>query len=277
MKSKLIKTRFGDIEYTAVGKGIPVLFLHGGHSNCYETLSHKGFNTNKFHLITPSRPGYGKTPLKGNHSPRQAAALIVELLDYLLLDKVVVYGISAGGPTAIEVAGTYGDRVEKLILVSAVSKKWLDKQDSVYKTAKKIFHPKIEKITWGMVRIFSKISPGLIAKSFYPEFSKNPVQKLKKDDVQELVSTIKLFHSKKGFLNDINQEVTEEPFAGIRCPTLIIHSKNDNSVPLEHALYANALIPHSQLEILENDWGHLFWIGSDSEKSIKKTIDFIES
>lgn len=272
-----MNTRFGEVEYTSVGKGIPILVLHGGHSNCNETLSHKGFDLNKFHLVTPSRPGYGKTPLNDNFSPGQAAGLIMELLDHLLIDKVVVYGISAGGLTAIELAGSYRHRVSKLILASAVSKKWLDQQDPVYKKAKKIFHPKVEKLTWGMVRFFSNITPGLVARNFYPQFSKNPVQKLKKDDVQELVSTIKRYHSKEGFLNDLNQNISEDTFSGIICPTLIIHSENDNSVPVEHALHANMMIRNSQLELLRNEWGHLIWIGSDSEKSVKKTIDFIEA
>ena len=57
MEIKIIETDKGQIEYSIVGKGIPVLFLHGGHSNCRETLFHKGCNTNKYLLITPSRPG----------------------------------------------------------------------------------------------------------------------------------------------------------------------------------------------------------------------------
>ena len=75
--------------------------MHGGHSNCHETLCHKGFDLEKFQLITPSRPGYGKTPLTNNRTPKQAADLILELLKCLSVDNTIVYGISAGGLTAI--------------------------------------------------------------------------------------------------------------------------------------------------------------------------------
>ena len=54
MEIKIIDTDKGQVEYSIVGKEKPVLFLHGGHSNCKETLFHKGFDTNKFQLITPS-------------------------------------------------------------------------------------------------------------------------------------------------------------------------------------------------------------------------------
>ena len=146
MDNQIMNTKLGEIEYCTIGKGIPVLFVHGGHSNCNETLCHKGFDLENFQLITPSRPGYGKTPLSDNKNPRQTADLIMELLKGLSVDNIIVYGISAGGLTAIELAGNYPNKVSKLILASAVSKKWLDEQGKIYKTAKKMFNPKIEKI-----------------------------------------------------------------------------------------------------------------------------------
>ena len=57
---------------------------------------------------------------------------------------------------------------------------------------------------------------------------------------------------------------------------MIIHSENDNSVPVEHGRYAHSMINKSKLEIVHNEWGHLVWIGQDSEYSIKTIIDFIE-
>ena len=276
MSCKIINAKLRKIEYHSEGKGIPVLFLHGGHSNCHEILCQKGFDLEKFHLITPSRPGYGRTPLNNNKTPKQAADLNVELLNILSIDSVIVYGISAGGLTAIELAANYPDRIKKLILASAVSKRWLNEDGKIYKLAQIIFNPKMERFTWGIVRIVSKIFPYIIAKSFYTQFSKNPIHKLKREDIQELILSIKHYNSKMGFLNDINQTINDEIFKNIKCPTLIIHSKNDNSIPFEHALYSKKMIENSKLMELNNEWGHLFWIGTDSKKSIEKTIEFIE-
>ena len=58
-------------------------------------------------------------------------------------------------------------------------------------------------------------------------------------------------------------------------PCLSANSKNDNSIPFEHALHANKIIGNSKLVELNNEWGHLFWIGSDSNVSISKTMGFI--
>jgi pimeloyl-ACP methyl ester carboxylesterase len=276
MKIQILKTDKGQIEYSIVGKGTPVLFVHGGHSNCRETLFHKGFDTNKYQLITPSRPGYGKTPIDNNTTPAKTADLLVSLLNQLKIDKVVLYAISAGGLTSIVLASNYPERVEKLILASSVSKKWLDKNGEVYKTANKLFNPKTEKIVWGLVKLFSGIFPKMIANNFYPQFSKNKRHRLKRKDIKKLILTFRHYNSKSGFMSDIDHEIENDVILKIKCPTLIIHSKNDNSVSFEHAEYANKMIKNSELIGLNNEWGHLFWIGKDSDDSIDKIIDFIQ-
>ncbi len=275
MNSKVINTKLGEIEYSTIGNGKPVLFIHGGHTNCNQTLWHKGFDLKKFQLITPSRPGYSNTPLNNNKTPKQQADLIISLLDSLHIDKVILYSISAGGLTAIELAGNYPGRVEKLILASSISKEWLDKKGKLYKTAQRIFNPKVEGFVWGIIRFFSGLFPNLIAKNFYPQFTSNPPHKLIKEDVKELSLMFKNFRSGTGFINDIDQNIDHDVISNIECPTLIIHSKNDNSVPFEHALHSNKMIKNSKLVELNNEWGHLFWIGNDSNVSISKTIEFI--
>lgn len=276
MEIKIIHTDKGQVEYSIVGKGTPVLFLHGGHSNCREILFHKGFDTNKYQLITPSRPGYGNTPLGDNLTPKKTADLLVCLLNYLGIDKVILYAISAGGLSSIELAAMYPERVEKLILASAVTKKWLDEEGPVYKTAKRLFNPKTEKIVWGLIRFFSAIFPRIIANSFYPQFSKNNSRRLDKKDIKELLSTFKYYGSKTGFMSDIDHDIEQGRISEIQCPTLILHSRNDNSVSFDHAEYANKMIKGSTLIDLDNEWGHLFWIGKDSNEPMIKIIEFIE-
>jgi len=270
-----INTKLGKIEYSIEGKGKAVIFLHGGHSNSKEKLAHKGFDLTKFQLITPSRPGYGDTPLGDNKSPKQAANLITALLDELKIEQATIYGISAGGLTAIELTSNYPDRVEKLILASAVSKEWLDKKGKLYKTAKKLFQPNTAQFIWGMINFFSGLMPILIAKNFYSEFTTNPKHKLQNADVKELMAIFKNYKSGKGFINDIEQNINDGVITQIKCPTLIIHSKNDNSVSFEHALHSHKMIENSKLIALDNEWGHLIWIGKDAQDSIAKVIDFI--
>jgi len=274
MLNKIIKTSEGTVEYSSYGEGTPILFIHGGHVNCNFTLPYRGLDIHKYQLITPSRPGYGNTPLNNNRTPYQTAKLFIALLDSINIDKVIVYGISAGGWTALELAGNFSNRVSKLILGSAVTKDWLDKNSKTYVTAKKIFSPNIEWFTWGLIRLMCSISPNLIAKTFHPEFSIKK-DKLPENEISELVKHLKIFRSKKGFVNDIDQTVEVETLRKIVCPTLILHSKNDNSVPIDHAQHAKKEIENSKILLLDNLWGHMIWIGKDYELIQNDIINFI--
>ncbi|MGC9356103.1 MAG: alpha/beta fold hydrolase, partial [Mariniphaga sp.] len=177
---------------------------------------------------------------------------------------------------SIAFAARYPERVEKLILASAVSEEWLDKNGQVYKTAKRLFHPNTAGMVWRLIRFFSGLFPQMTARNFYTQFSKNKPHRLAREDINELLAAFKYYHSKSGFMCDIEHEIEPGVLAAIQCPTLIIHSKNDNSVPFEHAEYAKRMIKHSELLVLENEWGHLFWIGSDSIEPVRKTMEFIE-
>ncbi|WP_129677732.1 alpha/beta fold hydrolase [Candidatus Chloroploca sp. Khr17] len=214
MNTQHIKTKLGQVECSIIGAGVPVLFLHGGHSNCHERLAHKGFDRQTFLLITPSRPGYGNTPLGDSKTPQQAA----------------------------------------------------DLKDKTYRIARRIFHHRVERFTWGMVRLFSELMPRVIASNFFAEFSTQPTPTLRSADVSELVETLKAYRSGEGFLNDIDHAINKQLLGKIECPTLIVHSKNDHTVSLEHPHHAHQMISDSTLELVDNEWGHLLWLGEDAKE-----------
>ncbi len=118
-----ISTPLGQIQYSEVGSGNPVLILHGGHSNAEEDLFQRNLYGEGFRVITPSRPGYGDTPLSDFAQPEAAAELIISLMDSLEIKEFSVLGISADGLTAIQLAAEYLERVSKLLLMSAVTRK----------------------------------------------------------------------------------------------------------------------------------------------------------
>lgn len=275
MSTQVIHTAKGTVEYSSIGTGIPILFVHGGHSSCNETLFHKGFDARKFCLITPSRPGYGKTPLSSLFSAKDTAELFVALLDELHLESVIVIGISAGGLAAIELASNFSERVDKLILISAVTKRWMTAEDATYRKAKRLFSPSFEKYSWGLFRFFYSLFPRMMAKTMFKELSIFQPIDITKDEVAELHSMIKLQRSNEGFINDLDQNIGQNVIGEIISPTLILHSSNDNSVNIDHAKYAHAKIKKSALKIYDNKWGHLLWLGNESHIPIEDTLKFI--
>lgn len=63
MQTQIVYTTYGVLEYSIYGKGEPILFLHGGHSNARELLTHKHIDTE----VCISYPWlYGQTILSNN-------------------------------------------------------------------------------------------------------------------------------------------------------------------------------------------------------------------
>jgi pimeloyl-ACP methyl ester carboxylesterase len=270
------------IEYSIIGEGEPIFVMHGGHSNCDEEFGYKALVENGFSIITPSRPGYGGTSKELGKSLAIACEYYFKLLNYLNIKKVHLLAISAGGPSGIYFAANYPENVWSLTLQSAVTKEWLTPKDKEYKAAKILFHPRTEKYTWKLISIMNNIFPQFIFKQMFPSFSKlayiEAEDKLNKDDVEAIRKMNNRQRSGYGFFIDLVQikELSHEDLQTVNCPTLIMHSKHDGSVPLEHAYYANENIPSSELCLLDT-WGHLIWLGKSSKLTDKNLITFLES
>ena len=101
------------------GDGRPVLAVHDGAGGGYDQglLIAASFLGGGFKVIAPSRFGYLRTPVPVDASPAAQADAHAALLDWLGVDKAVVVGVSAGAPSATQLALRHPDRVAALILV----------------------------------------------------------------------------------------------------------------------------------------------------------------
>jgi pimeloyl-ACP methyl ester carboxylesterase len=121
--SQIVDTALGRVEYGVRGDGPVVLHFHGGsvgHGGWFflEHLVKAGYR-----VLTPDRPGYLGTPIENGGTPERQADLAAALLDTLGIDRVAVVGLSAGGPGAIQFAVRHADRVDALVLLSAISQR----------------------------------------------------------------------------------------------------------------------------------------------------------
>lgn len=271
------------IEYSITGKqGEPVLILHGGHSNYYEQFGYDSLIKNDFMIVTPSRAGYGKTSKEIGESLSIACKYYVKLLNHLGIEKVHLIGVSAGGPSGLYLASHYPERVKTLTLQSAVTKEWHTPTDKIYKLAQVLFHPRLEKMIWKLTSTMTNCFPKFMFRQMAPSFSrllnKQINEKIVNGDIEEIQKMNNRQRSGYGFLIDLSQtkEITPEDLKNITCPTLIMHSRFDGAVSLEHPHYAHQLISHSELCIFES-WGHLIWLGQEAKTVDRKLIDFLTS
>jgi pimeloyl-ACP methyl ester carboxylesterase len=117
-RSSIAGTPLGPVEYATLGKGDPVLVIHGAGGGFDQALDMTGTLADyDYELIAPSRFGYLRTPMPHAATVAQQADAFVALLDHLHLHAVDVVAISAGAWSALDFASRYPDRCRSLVLL----------------------------------------------------------------------------------------------------------------------------------------------------------------
>ncbi|MBM4005027.1 MAG: alpha/beta hydrolase [Planctomycetes bacterium] len=116
---RVVETAQGAMEFSLIGTDPVILHFHAGAAGCDQTLALSwDIQDEGFTVLTPSRPGYLRTPLSTGAAPEQAADAVASLLQLLAFDRVIVMGTSGGGPTALQFAIRHPTSAVGLILQS---------------------------------------------------------------------------------------------------------------------------------------------------------------
>lgn len=277
---KIMQLSKGPMEYAIVGEGEPMLFFHGAGGGYDQTtlLPIKGCK-----IIAPSRPGYLRTPLLEDWMTYEKASdAYVELLDSLGIEKVTVGGISAGGPSAIYFVLKHPERVNNLLLISAISKRRINKKPPYHKPLLDKFFGE-DFMAWIGIKYVNykpEVLLGrpntLLSEDDQKIFSHDAV---KKAILFDFVKHNYTFHKNRysGHMNDIVQYsnmVDSDPLP-INIPTLIIHGDKDTNVSYDYATSIAKRIPNAKLYTIKNA-GHLGII-SHFEEIQEQIAQFLNS
>lgn len=277
---EIIQTKKGFVEYRTEGNGPVILVLNGGHTNCRSPFEHeKFFLENGYRLVIPSRPGYGKTPSSSGKKAEEFADTLASLLDALMIDKVIVIGISAGGRTALHLAKNYPNRLTKLLLESAViCETWPDVVTRLGSLL--IFNKFSEPLTWTAFRLLGRFAPNTALKIMMKSLSSlNPQEVIDCWNEKERQSVLEFLlgsRSGSGFLNDIKHTFAFDKLNLITVPTLIIASSHDKSVSPLNSIKASEQIPGAELMMTPAEC-HLIWFSKYKAEIEHKIADFISN
>jgi len=279
MKSQMAQTPKGPIEYTLLGSGPVVLVCHGTSSNCFSTDMLAPLVAGGFSVLTPSRPGYGRTPLAVGRSAAQAAEALVALLDSLQVETCAVLAISGGGPTGVALAAGFPQRITRLVLAEAVTHPEDRPNEPSYKNQAAFYGP-MHALMWGMLGLMSRLSPRSMARQTLAIFSTHDpddgLSKLSTEDIAKICRFYQGRSSRRGALADAAHSVGADLLGSIRQPTLVIHSREDNSVPFGHAEWSLKHIP--QAELCEAGvTGHFFWVDPDYKRICQRLVAFLKA
>jgi pimeloyl-ACP methyl ester carboxylesterase len=255
----------GRVEYRLDRRGPAcVLLCHGGHMRAGLALGEELFAEHGYTVLVPSRPGYGRTPLRTGRSPAGFADVAAELCGRLGIQRLAaVVGVSAGGPTAVTMAARHPRLVQRLLLLGAVGfGPYPDRRTRL--GAYVGFNAATERLTWAGMRIMLRLAPEVGLRLLLRGVSTLPPRELLAGlGDQHRATLLRLFggmRSDRGFLNDLRG--TADVTAQVTQPALIIASRQDSGVSFTHAETLAASLP--QAELVESAASsHFIWFGED--------------
>ena len=270
--SKIAETKLGPIEYKIIGDKGPILMsIHGSPGGHDQNI----ISSDAFRILILSRPGYLRTPLGVGKTPAEQATAYSELLDVLGIQKVVVMGISGGGPSSMEFAAKFPEKTLGLIAFEAVSYS----EDYANK------FPDDESMMNGSD--FSMWA-GLYSMSFLGTKKKaammlpNPKNRIRLTSNPKNVAKLKSMEwsiwpmslRREGVVNDYQQFANLSiPFEKINAPTLAIHGNEDINVDLAHARELIQKVQGSELRIIdEGDHMMMFTHAEEIDSLIKEFV-----
>ena len=279
MKSQIAQTRRGPIEYTLLGSGPVLLACHGTSQDCYSTNGLDELAKAGFSLLIPSRPGYGRTPLDVGQSSHEAAEALIALLDCLNIRSCSVIAVSGGGPTGIALAASFPQRIEHVVLMAAVSRPQERIHEPSYESQMAFYGPS-HGMQWRMLQLISNLSPRAMARQTMSIFSTHDpddaVSRLSPEGIEAIRQFYQGHSSRKGALNDATHTVDRRQLQEIKIPVLVVHSREDKSVPFAHAEWSLQNIPQARL--CETGFtGHFIWVDPEYAKINTQMADFLQN
>jgi pimeloyl-ACP methyl ester carboxylesterase len=236
--SKLISTASGTVEYSTSGSGPAVLIAHGSPGGYDMGLAFADLlNSHHFTYLSPSRPGYLRTPLETGLTPEAQADMYAALLDTLGIKQTAIIGISGGGPSAIQFALRHPERCSSLISISGVTQHYSEQE--IWQAL-----PPIQRRIKQAINKLSSSDPVLYTILLLTKLrAKNPA-------TAALVRTATLYTQRqRGYNNDMEHflNITRYPLHDIVAPTFIVHGINDDEVFFANAKLLASEVPQAKL------------------------------
>lgn len=255
-----------------VGHEQTVVLLHGGGPGA-SSWSNFGRNiavlAAHFHVLAVDQPGYGLSDKHTEHEQynRYSATALLNLFDYLGIERAPLVGNSLGGGTAVRFALDNPKRAGRLVLMGpgglSVNLFAPDPTEGVKLLGRFAANPtreNIEKFLRIMVFDQSLITPELVEERF--QIASTP---------ESLAATRAMGKSFAGA--DFELGMMWRDVFKLRQPTLLIWGREDRVNPLDGALVALKQIPRVQLHVF-GQCGHWAQLEKFDEFN-KLTVDFL--
>jgi pimeloyl-ACP methyl ester carboxylesterase len=238
---------------------LPIVLVHGASGNLNDLRLALGDRlASDRRVILVDRPGHGWSDRPGgvaDASPARQAALILEALDRIGVDRFVLLGHSLGGAVASALALTWPQRLAALILLAPVTHPWeggLDWYNVILST------PVIGRLFAHTVAVPLSflLLPGGVASVFAPQPA--PVDYVRRAAIRLLLRPAQFVANAQDIAALKEFVAAQVPrYHELGVPTVIITGSRDGTVPPHiHARAFAAAVPNADLIMLRGV-GHM--------------------
>lgn len=254
------------LAYTDLGEaGAPaVMYFHGAPTSRLDLVAYEdAFIDRRIRVVSPDRPGYGRSSPKQGRSMRDWPIDVAALADQLQIDRFVVVGLSAGGPYAVACGALLPERVVGVGVVNGVTNMgwppaW-DGYDPVDATIMRLGDE-------AAARRWMEEHYGADGCLFFSYTTLAPSDAALLEDqtrAQTLLATIveSFRQGVGGLAADLTIQGRPWPFdpSAVRVPTIVLHGEDDRYLPIAHGRHTAELIPNARLVLLRGQ-GHVILI-----------------
>lgn len=263
---KYITLNGARIRYSVLGSGSVVVLLHG-LGGFLETWGLNMFPLSNHHKVYAiDLPGHGLSDkLDGCYIPNCATGFLVNIMEILGIERAKLIGHSLGGAISINIAASFPNKIDKLVLVSSAG---LSK--NVPKFYRLLSIPFLGRLiialtgkyllNRGMKNLLNKLDT--ISADMRSLIMDNPHKSLAKEEL------LGIARHNVGIRGLRPHSIMIEKLPYIKTETLFIHGAMDNVFPLKYVNTSFSLVPNAAVRVFDN-CGHL--------PHIEKPIQFNEA
>ena len=241
-----------------------VMYFHGAPTSRLDLVAYEdAFIDRGLRVISPDRPGYGRSSPSPGRSMHDWPTDVAALADQLRIDRFVVVGLSAGGPYAVACGALVPERVVGVGIANGVT-------DMGWPPAWDGFDP----VDASIMRLGDEAAArrwmdehyGADGSLFFSYTTLAPSDEALLEDrskAQTLLATIveSFRQGVGGLAEDLTIQGRPWPFdpSAVRAPTIVLHGEDDPYLPVAHGRHTADLIPNARLVVVRGQ-GHVILI-----------------
>jgi 2-hydroxymuconate-semialdehyde hydrolase/2-hydroxy-6-oxo-octa-2,4-dienoate hydrolase len=231
--------------YLEAGSGAPVLMLHGSGPGVSGTANWQyniGPLADRFHVLAPDIVGFGDTERPDDvvYSLRAWTDHVWAFLDARGIEETAIVGNSLGGRIALQMATDRPDRVTKMVLMGSPG---VGMTPTEGLAALRAYEPSHEAMRH-MLRTYFAVNPALITDELV--------------DIRYQASVANgAFEAYRAMFFDPRHRgselgISEDEARAITTPSLLVHGREDQVVPLAVSITMLGLLPNADLHVFSH-------------------------